>query len=289
MTDRPILGFLDQNALKGIGKEKSFQKTEENSPKQEEVLPLTEEDKALQPEEEEEEALDEVSDRRLRWLERSHQKQGELFEMDTRFLIVLSGLITDGTMAELKPPAVATWLVLRAYSNWDTGRVSLSHETIAELSGQSETTVKRTIKTLEKHGLIKTLTKKRGLRGIYKLVDPLKVFQKDEKDLEVRKQVGTVDVPFKATETSNVLKMLEKLVHTGQVPSGLAKKGVVLNLTVNLTQVQNAQGGQVIVNVNGEQLEGEGRALWKDFLKSQTTENEQQTLQETIEANWGNK
>lgn len=185
-------------------------------------------------------------------LEKFRGRNGDLFEVDRRFLLILSGLITGGTLAKIGPGPIATWLVLRTHARWSTSLVSMGMAAIAHQSGQSERVIKKQITVLEREGLIEKISSSQGKRSIYKIIDPLPVFSKDDDNPEHRKEAGVLPIPYDPSSIGDVLNKLSTFAKTGIVPAELEKKGIHFQMNLNITLIKNENGGNVFINVGNE-------------------------------------
>ncbi len=93
--------------------------------------------------------------------------QQELFQAQTTWFHVFKAMVDSGDIAKLGPYAVTTYLVIKSYTNFSTGRSFPSVETIAEKSGISIPQVKRCLVTLEESGYI--TREKKGRNNVYTL------------------------------------------------------------------------------------------------------------------------
>ena len=80
--------------------------------------------------------------------------QGELFKAETTWFHVFRDMVENGDVAKMGPHAVTVYLVIKAHTNFSTGRAFPALETIVEKSGISESQVKRSIKALEELGYV---------------------------------------------------------------------------------------------------------------------------------------
>lgn len=104
------------------------------------------------------------------------KKQMELFKAETTWFHVFVSMIENGDVAKLGPYAVTVYLVVKAYTNWKTGKAFPSIETIAEKSGISRAQVIRSLAALTENGYLDTA--KVGRKNHYTLRE--KVTLKDQ-------------------------------------------------------------------------------------------------------------
>lgn len=81
-------------------------------------------------------------------------KQIELFKAETTWFHVFVSMIENGDVAKLGPYAVTVYLVVKAYTNWKTGKAFPSIETIVEKSGISRAKVISSLASLTEHGYL---------------------------------------------------------------------------------------------------------------------------------------
>ena len=82
------------------------------------------------------------------------KKQMDLFKAETTWFHVFVSMIENGDVAKMGPYAVTVYLVVKAYTNWKTGKAFPSIETIAEKSGISRRQVINSLATLSENGYI---------------------------------------------------------------------------------------------------------------------------------------
>ena len=100
----------------------------------------------------------------------------ELFKAETTWFHVFVSMIENGDVAKLGPYAVTVYLVVKAYTNWKTGKAFPSIETIAEKSGISRAKVITSLASLTEYGYMDKV--KIGRKNSYTLRE--KVTLKDE-------------------------------------------------------------------------------------------------------------
>lgn len=82
------------------------------------------------------------------------QKQMDLFKAETTWFHVFVSMVENGDVAKLGPYAVTVYLVIKAYTNWKTGKSFPSIDTITEKSGISRAQVKRSLTALVENGYL---------------------------------------------------------------------------------------------------------------------------------------
>lgn len=105
--------------------------------------------------------------RRLAMPIKNVHRQGDLFRAETTWFHVFHSMIETGDIAQMGPYAVTVYIVIKAHTNFKTGRSFPSIDSISVESGISRSQVMRELKTLESFGYI---TKSReGRRNEYRL------------------------------------------------------------------------------------------------------------------------
>jgi len=99
--------------------------------------------------------------------------QGELFKAETTWFHVFKDMIDNGDVAKMGPPATTVYLIIKAHTNFSTGRAFPAHETIALKTGLSVETVKRAISTLVEFGYISK--EKSGRNNVYRLREKVSI------------------------------------------------------------------------------------------------------------------
>jgi DNA-binding transcriptional MocR family regulator len=107
----------------------------------------------------------------------SDGKQLELFQAETTWFHVFRSMVDNGDVAKLGPFAVTVYLVIKAYTNYQSGMSFPSVETIAEKSGISERKVKSAIADLVEAGYLRK--ERKGRRNLYTLREKVDI-QDDE-------------------------------------------------------------------------------------------------------------
>lgn len=103
----------------------------------------------------------------------SEQQQQELFKAETTWFHVFKSMIDSGDVAKMGPYTTTVYLVIKAHTNFSTGRSFPAIGTIASKAGISEEQVKRSLKTLEAMGYI---TKERhGRNNVYCLREKIEI------------------------------------------------------------------------------------------------------------------
>ena len=103
----------------------------------------------------------------------SNAAQNELFSAETTWFHIFRTMIANGDMAKMGPHAFATYCVIKAHTNFSTGRSFPSLELIAEKTGISLAQVKRELKTLE--GMDYLTKEKKGRSNLYQLREKVEI------------------------------------------------------------------------------------------------------------------
>jgi len=103
--------------------------------------------------------------------------QEDLFTASTSWFHIFKAMIDSGDVAKLGPYATTCYLVIKAHTNFSTGRAFPSIETIVEKSGISDSKVREAINELVKLGYIKK--KRAGRQNIYTLREKIEIADGD--------------------------------------------------------------------------------------------------------------
>ena len=82
------------------------------------------------------------------------KKQMDLFKAETTWFHVFVSMIENGDVAKMGPYAVTVYLVVKAYTNWKTGKAFPSIDTIASKSGISKRQVVNSLAVLTENGYL---------------------------------------------------------------------------------------------------------------------------------------
>ncbi|KWC74562.1 hypothetical protein WL57_35995 [Burkholderia cepacia] len=103
--------------------------------------------------------------------------QGDLFQAEATWFHVFRSMIEAGDIARMGPYAATVYMVVKAHTNYRTGRTFPSIDTISMKSGVSRAQVIRELKTLETFGYV---TKTRvGRHNEYRLREKVYIADKD--------------------------------------------------------------------------------------------------------------
>jgi DNA-binding transcriptional ArsR family regulator len=99
--------------------------------------------------------------------------QIELFNAETTWFHIFRTMIANGDVAKMGPHSFTVYAVIKAHTNFSTGRAFPSLELIAEKSGISIAQIKRELKTLEEMGYVSK--EKKGRSNIYQLREKIEI------------------------------------------------------------------------------------------------------------------
>lgn len=171
---------------------------------------------------------------------KAEKAQAELFQAETTWFHVFKDMIDSGDMAKLDGSAIKVYLVVKAHTNFSTGRAFPALETIAEKAGLSERQVMRCLTELENYGYI--TKEKTGRHNTYTLRE--KVSIKDE--LGRPQAVATWD--YIPNTVKDAMAELKHAVVTGELVGG--KIINIQNLVINVSTGDSTQ-----ININAADLE----------------------------------
>lgn len=175
------------------------------------------------------------------WMSSRKPKQQDLFYADTRFINMLTSLISSGRASLIGGDSLLVYLILKCNADYATSRVSVGTARIKELSGiHSQKTIVACIKKLEEYELIKRINPNdRGMRAIYEIRDTVSLYDKEGSF------AGNAIVPYRPKQMGEQLSELKEQV--------LRRGTITENSTIklHLTIIHNTDSGTVVVN-NGD-------------------------------------
>lgn len=170
------------------------------------------------------------------------QEQSELFKAETTWFHVFKDMIDSGDMAKLDGSAIKVYLVVKAHTNFSTGRAFPAIDTIAAGAGLSNIQVIRCLKALEQAGYI--TKEKSGRHNVYTLREKVSI-----KDSEGRPQaVATWD--YIPNSVRDAVAEIKNAVVTGDMVGGNTVNIATLNVFVNI-----ANGEATQFNINAADLD----------------------------------
>jgi len=167
----------------------------------------------------------------------SNAKSGELFKAETTWFHVFRDMVESGDVAKMGPHAVTVYLVIKAHTNFATGRSFPALETIAEKSGISTAQVKRSIKVLEEYQYI--TKEKKGRSNTYTLREKVCISGGDGRP----SAVATWD--YLPSSVQRAVADLKNVLVTGDMAG--AKLVHIERLQVNIQQ-NFGEGGNIQFN-----------------------------------------
>jgi DNA-binding transcriptional MocR family regulator len=105
--------------------------------------------------------------------ETNEREQFDLFKAETTWFHIFRDMIESGDVAKMGASAFTVYAVIKAHTNFSTGRAFPAIETIVEKSGISKRQIVRDLQTLEEHGYISKT--KHGRSNVYQLREKIAV------------------------------------------------------------------------------------------------------------------
>jgi DNA-binding transcriptional ArsR family regulator len=171
---------------------------------------------------------------------------GELWEelgVEHHWFHVVRGLIYRGEIARIGAVAWAVYCSVKAHTKLDTGDAYPSIERIADQVGVSHDTVQRAMKRLVEADLL--TVEKRGRRNIYSLTEKVAITRPDGE------LWGTAQRKYSPLGFPDFIDELKRVARTGNAPGDRA---ITINVTVNVQQITQGDGGSVTMNVQNFQV-----------------------------------
>lgn len=170
--------------------------------------------------------------------------ENEVFEAETHWFHVFKSMVESGDVAAMGPHAVTIYLVIKAHTNFSTGRAFPSIETIVEKSGVSDKQVRRELPILAKFGYI--TIKKVGRKNEYTLRE--KITLKNERG----RPTAVASWDYLPASVQAAVADLKNVLITGDF-SG-AKIIHIETLQLNVTEVKE---GSINFNVQNQSIDME--------------------------------
>lgn len=199
-------------------------------------------------------------------METAGTPQGELFKAETTWFHVFRDMIESGDVAKMGPHAVTVYLVIKAHTNFSTGRAFPALETLAEKSGISESQVKRSITKLEKLGYIGK--EKKGRSNIYTLREKVQVTD------EYGRPAAVATWDYLPSSVSHAMADLKNVLMTGELGGAKIVHIERLNVQINNgpgTAIQYNEATTAALaeaNARAEAAEAKGRELMAEIERS---------------------
>lgn len=157
-------------------------------------------------------------------------KQEELFEAETQWFHVFKAMIDSGELAKMDGSTVKVYLVVKAHTNFSTGRAFPALETIAEKSGISVAQVKRCLKQLEEHAYISK--EKKGRNNVYMLREKIQI-----EDARSGRPAAVATWDYLPSSVQHAVADLKNVLVTGDLAG--AKIVHIDRLQVNVTHLHD--------------------------------------------------
>lgn len=169
-------------------------------------------------------------------------KQLPLLEAQTTWFHIFKSMVDSGDIAKMGPYATTVYMVIKAYTNWKTGKSWPGLELIVEKTGISLAQVKRSLKVLEENGYISR--EKVGRHNKYTLREKVSVMDGSGED---KRPVAEATWDYLPSTVKAAVAELQNFVVTGK-EDGLTVIHIE-HLTMNLQQVfDKATGNQNNLN-----------------------------------------
>lgn len=150
---------------------------------------------------------------------------------------VVRDLVQGGEIAKVGAIPFCVYIVIKSHTDMQTGHAKPSVARIAELVGVSHDTVQRALKKLVQAGLIKLERKGTGREGnTYSVVEKINIVT------SAGEPWGVGQRKYASTFYKEFVDELQRLARTGNLPGD---RNVTINLTVNISNVQQAEGSTV--------------------------------------------
>lgn len=170
-------------------------------------------------------------------------RPSEALEAETTWFHIFKAMIESGDLARMDGSTIKVYLVIKAHTNFATGRAFPAIETIAAKAGISEPQVKRCLKALEAQGYI--AKERQGRNNVYTLREKVQITDGDGRPAAVATwDYLPASVKEAVADLKNVLVSGDfggaKIVHIERLQvnvNHVADGGLVINLQDSLAQL----------------------------------------------------
>jgi DNA-binding MarR family transcriptional regulator len=198
--------------------------------------------------------------------ERMIPLQNELFEAETSWFHVFKAMIDSGDLATMSGSSVKVYLVIKAHTNFSTGRAFPAIETIAAKSGLSRSQVLRELKTLEAMGYLSK--SKTGRHNEYRLREKVQITDGDGRPAAVATwDYLPASVKEAVADLRNVLVSGDlggtKIVHIERLQINIVQSGgIAINLQGALESVKDPGLRQQLADLFAKAVEKQEKNKW---------------------------
>jgi DNA-binding transcriptional MocR family regulator len=189
------------------------------------------------------------------------QQQFELFRAETTWFHVFRSMIEGGDVARIGPYAFTVYAVIKAYTNFRTGRAFPGIPEIMEKSGISKSQVIRALDTLEENGYI--TREKKGRSNTYTLREKVGISDSQGRP------VASAAWDYVPDGVKGAVADLKNVLMTGDFAG--AKIVSIQNLTVNVFNDQSTQINIDRLLDNMDKLPAETRDILRRRLGQDTS------------------
>lgn len=164
-------------------------------------------------------------------------KQLPLLEAQTAWFHVFKSMVDSGDVAKLGPYATTVYMVIKAYTNWKTGKSWPGLDLIVEKTGISKAQVKRSLVKLEELGYI--IKEKVGRSNKYTLREKVPVFS----DKDDKRPVAEATWDYLPSTVKAAVAELQNFVVTGKddALTVIHIEHLVMNIQQNFDKATGAQ------------------------------------------------
>lgn len=178
--------------------------------------------------------------------------QGELWEelkVEKLWFHIVNGMITNGHMKDMGVMGWAVYCVVKSHANLNTGDSFPSIKRIAELIGVSHDTIQRAMNRLAELGFINA--DKSGKHNRYTIKESIPM------TTSAGEIFGYGEKQYIPTKFQEFVTELEHFAKSGNIP---ADKNITINVTFNVQNITQRDGGNVTMNVQSVQVAGGDQA-----------------------------
>lgn len=178
-------------------------------------------------------------------------EQGELWEelkVEHHWFHIVRGMIYRGLLRDMTPMGWAVYCVLKAHTDLESGQSRPSIKRIADLIGVSHDTIQRTMKHLIEMDIVRV--EKRGKSNEYHLKEQMAMTTR------TGELFGVAERTYAPNYFQDFVKQLKAFAESGNLPP--SDKGITINVTLNVQNIHQGDGGTVTMNVQNVQVADAG-------------------------------
>lgn len=179
-------------------------------------------------------------------------RQGELWEekrVEATWFHIVRSMFHRQEVAAMGAIGFTVYAAIKSHTDFRSGEAFPSIAVLAREVGVSQDSVLRAVKHLRELGVLRV--EKRGRRNVYRLIERVPVSDADGA------VVATAERPYTPSGFSDFVRQLQEFAERGNLPPD---KAITLNITLNVQNIQQGDGGRVEMVVQNIQQAPQAQA-----------------------------